>query len=122
ACTGPVFLPEWGAWPRADWTRRGAGRCALERRLKSTNGRCERELTPWYAIPPGREARWECDASEDGMGCWTLRCAGCGEWLPADTEFWYRAAGHNYPRARCKACCDERKQHERRPNATQDHR
>lgn len=41
------------------------------------------------------------------------RCVRCGEWWPADEEFFYRLSDgrlHSY----CKACCTERKAELRR--------
>jgi len=57
-------------------------------------------------LPAGRMAELRNLRFDDDMNCWTVRCGGCGEDLPADEEFY--AIEGRLPAAHCKACRAER--------------
>lgn len=57
-------------------------------------------------LPAGRMAELRNLRWDEEMQCWTVRCGGCGEDLPADEEF-YSLDGR-LPAAHCKACRAER--------------
>lgn len=57
-------------------------------------------------LPAGRTAELRNLRFDEEMRCWTVRCVGCGEDLPADAEF-YSLDGR-LPAAHCKACRAER--------------
>lgn len=62
-------------------------------------------------LPAGATAdRRHLQFNED-LGCWTVRCNGCGEDLPCDDEFYSRdgKSGRRLgPASLCKACRAER--------------
>lgn len=61
---------------------------------------------PKMLLPAGRMADLRHLQYSEDMRCWTVRCGGCGEDLPCDTEF-YDLDGRG-PAGHCKACKSER--------------
>lgn len=63
-------------------------------------------MTAKMMLPAGRVAELRHLQFDEDMQCWTVRCGGCGEDLPATPEF-YSLDGRG-PASHCKACRAER--------------